>query len=566
MKGPPKGYRQLDKSERHPVKDSKLVGPADEKEIVRITIIIRRRPDGESMPEHDFFLKTPPSQRRRMSDDDFATKYGASGEDLGKVTAFARENGLNVIETNPTRRTVVASGTVAQMNKAFGVELNRYEHDVIRHRGEEAKKESYRGRDGFIHIPENLHGIITGVFGLDNRNITKRNSADPPNTTPLITQSITKLYNFPAVSAVGQTIGIVSPGGGYQISDIMATFSGVPPTISDVSVDGTTNSGSADFETTQDICIASLAAPGAAIAVYFQDGSEKGWVDMLNLIAHPGSNNPRCSVISSSFYICDGDDLNTISNEGISTAFIDAVSSAFHDAAVQGVTVCIASGDTGSSSKVGGNPSSWGFSFKADGKAHVQYPASDPWVLAVGGTTIGNVQGTTFDEYVWNDPPPSDPSNWGTTGGGISDHFELPSYQNNAGVPKSVNDGHIGRGIPDVAANASLHSGYSGIIINGAPFIGNGTSASSPLWAGLIAIINAALGENIGFVNPVIYALGSGPFRNILPGNGPKDNSNSGITGYPASPGWDACTGWGSPNGTELLNALKTYKMKISIT
>jgi hypothetical protein len=176
--------------------------------------------------------------------------------------------------------------------------------------------------------------------------------------------------------------------------------------------------------------------------------------------------------------------------------------------------------------------------------------------LAVGGTTIGNVVGNTFDEYVWNDPNPADPSHWGTTGGGVSDFFALPSYQNGAGVPRSINDNHVGRGVPDVAANASANSGYSGLVVGGAPFVGNGTSASAPLWAGLIAVINAALGYNIGFANATFYALGSPAFRDINPTAGPTDNSNGPAAGYPAGPGWDACTGWGSPNGRRLLAAL----------
>ena len=146
----------------------------------------------------------------------------------------------------------------------------------------------------------------------------------------------------------------------------------------------------------------------------------------------------------------------------------------------------------------------------------------------------------------------------GTTGGGVSDYFDLPVYQANAGIPKSINDNRrIGRGVPDVAANASLNSGYSGIIVNGRSFIGNGTSASAPLWAGLIARINAALGVNVGFVNPSLYKIGSSGFNDITGSTGPIDNSNGGIPGYHAKAGWDACTGLGSPNGTALLNALK---------
>jgi hypothetical protein len=193
-----------------------------------------------------------------------------------------------------------------------------------------------------------------------------------------------------------------------------------------------------------------------------------------------------------------------------------------------------------------------------DGKAHVQYPGSDPWVLAVGGTTIGNVSGSGFDEYVWNDPDPSDTSHWGTTGGGVSDFFAVPSYQSSAGVPPSINDNtHRGRGVPDVAANASFNAGYTGITVNGSDFTGNGTSASAPLWAGLIAVINAALGVNVGFVNPALYAIGSSAFNDLTGAAGPADNSNGGVSGYPAGSGWDGCTGWGSPDGTRLLNALR---------
>jgi hypothetical protein len=563
----PENYVRLEGSERHPAPGARLLGPADPNEHFDVTIVLRRRPDGERIPDFDYF-KTPPAARPRLSDEEFARKYGASDEDIRKVIEFVRSNGLTVKETNAARRTVVASGTVAQMSTAFGVTLSTYEHTVVRGRREQPHTETYRGRDGFIHVPNDLAGIVEGVFGLDNRNISKRNGADPPNTVPLTTAQITQLYNFPTNSAAGQTIGIVSAGGGYVASDISTSFGGSPPTITDISIDGQTNPGvvNDNGETTQDICIAGLAAPGAAIAVYFHNGSQQGWVDMLQTVAHPSGTDPRgVSVISSSFYVCDGDDSGTLTNEGISSSFLTALTAAFQDAAIQGVTICIAAGDTGSNSKVGADPGAWFKSFKGDGKAHVQYPATDPWVLSVGGTTIGNVAASSFDEYVWNDPATGDPMQWGTTGGGVSDFFTSTSayanefsYQNETSVPVSVNDGHIGRGVPDVAANASLNSGYSGLTVTGNPsFIGSGTSAAAPLWAGLIAVINSALGENVGFVNPALYDVGSAGFRDIVGAPGPIDNSNSGIKGYPAGPGWDACTGWGSPNGQALLNSLK---------
>jgi hypothetical protein len=129
----------------------------------------------------------------------------------------------------------------------------------------------------------------------------------------------------------------------------------------------------------------------------------------------------------------------------IPMSWITAVSQAFEDAAIQNVTICIASGDTGAQSKV------------FDAKAHVQYPGSDPWVLAVGGTTVGNVVGTSCDEWAWDDAT-------GASGGGVSDFFPPPWYQVDANVPGSVNDGHRGRGVPDVSANASPSSGYPFIL------------------------------------------------------------------------------------------------------
>jgi kumamolisin len=559
----PKNYVPVEGSERRASPGARLLRPADPKERFSVTIVVRRRPDGESVPNFDYFLKTPPSARPRLSEEEFVSKYGASPEDLKEVTDFAVKNGLEVEETNAARRSVVVSGTVDQMNKAFAVQLGVYQHDVVRRRGDKSLTETYRGREGNVHVPESLAKVIVGVFGLDNRRITKRNaSGDPPNTNPLSTEQITQLYNFPFNSASGQTIAILSEGG-YLASDINSSFGGSPPTVTEVNVDAS-NDGSADPETTQDIVIAARAAPGASIAVYFTKYSQVGWVDLISRVAHPNTGDPVCSVLSSSFYVCDGDDMETLFNEGLASSvtsgtsmWVTAVSGAFADAAIKGITICIASGDTGSNSKVGGNPSAWGLPFPADGKAHVQYPGSDPWVLSVGGTTIGNVSGSTFDEYVWNDPDPSDPSQWGTTGGGVSYYFPLPGYQNDAGVPPSINgDGRIGRGVPDVAGNASLNAGYTGITVGGGSFTGNGTSASAPLWAGLIARINAALGVNVGFVNPALYAIGSSGFRDLTGSPGPADNRNAGIPGYPARVGWDACTGWGSPNGKALLIAL----------
>ena len=123
----PRGYVQLKGSERRPAPGSKLVGPVDPNERFSVIICVRRRSDGPPMPDHDYYAKTPPSQRRRLSQAEFAAKYGASPDDIVAVTRFATAAGLAIAETNAVRRSVTVSGTVAQMEKAFGVTLGRYE-------------------------------------------------------------------------------------------------------------------------------------------------------------------------------------------------------------------------------------------------------------------------------------------------------------------------------------------------------------------------------------------------------------------------------------------------------
>jgi kumamolisin len=195
----------------------------------------------------------------------------------------------------------------------------------------------------------------------------------------------------------------------------------------------------------------------------------------------------------------------------------------------------------------------------------VWYPASDPFVLAVGGTTLGQTESDAWVEYVWNDAS-------GASGGGVSDFFSLPDYQSHVGVPESVNPSPPfmarGRGVPDVAANASLASGYP-MLFCGAPYTAAGTSAATPLWAGLIARINSHQPNpfgNIGWVNQLLYdfALEMNLFNplNALwrdPHNPklvvcPTNNGFNGVKGYHATSRWDACTGWGSPNGKALLD------------
>lgn len=209
-------------------------------------------------------------------------------------------------------------------------------------------------------------------------------------------------------------------------------------------------------------------------------------------------------------------------------AAIDQVTKNFEAAAARGITICCASGDSGSSDGVTG--------------VHADYPASDPNILGVGGTSLVASGSSIKSEVVWNDKE-------GAGGGGVSALFPLPAWQ--TGIkPLAKPAIHItGRGVPDVAGLADPETGFDIIDVTGKQLetIG-GTSASTPLWASLIARINKALGANVGFFNPLLYSKGAKSLNDITQGNNGR---------FIAAPGWDACTGWGSPNGVKLLSALK---------
>jgi kumamolisin len=508
----PEGYRVLENSERSPATGASRIGPANPTEHLTVSIRVRRRTDAAPL-DLNKFAAAPRGQREHMTREEYAAKHGAAQADFDQIAAFAQSHGLTVVESSAPRRTIVLSGTVAQMNQAFGVELNRYQ----------TATETYRGREGNVHIPENLSGIVESVLGLDNRQVMKplfRGAASPESTSPLTPPQVAKLYDFPAISASGQTIGIIEFGGGYFPADIANYFTNTVhqavPSVTSVGVLGAGNTpgtppnlNSADTEVILDICVAGAAAPGAKIVVYFAPNTVQGFVDAITTAVNDTTHRP--SVLSISW---GGGESGWGSN-------ITSISNALSEAAAVGVTVFVSSGDGGS-----GSP------------AEVLYPASDPWVCGCGGTTIENVSGSSFTQVVW-----------GGSGGGVSNHFPKPYWQSWAGVPVSVNPaGHVGRGVPDVAGNADPASGYA-LILNGKSIgVWGGTSAVAPLYAALVALLNASLGEPVGYLNYNLYAF-AGPYvyRDIVTGSNGS---------YSAKPGWDACTGFGSIDGAAMLEAL----------
>jgi kumamolisin len=493
----------------------------------------------------------PPDQHDYLSHEEFASAHGADPKDIEKVQSFAHQHGLDVVDIKVPQRRIVLSGTVASFSNAFGVYLARYEHPGG----------SYRGRTGPVHVPEDLAPIIEGVLGLDNRpqawphfrlaGLQERGRESraegmpffPPQGMSFFPPQVATLYNFPTdADGTGQCIAIIEFGGGYRPDDLDTYFTwlGIPtPMVSAVSVDGGNNSpgtdpsdpNNADGEVMLDVEVAGAIAPGAKIIIYFAPNTDQGFHDAIATAVHDDINKP--SVIS-------------ISWGGAESLWTDqarnAVEQALQDAAALGVTVCCASGDMGSSDIRPPQPD--------DGLLHVDFPASCPFALACGGTRFEGSAGAITNEVAWNEG-----MNGGAGGGGVSDAFDLPTWQANANVPPSANPGgRVGRGVPDVAGDAAQATGYR-ILVDGQQAVIHGTSAVAPLYAGLIALINQKLGRRVGYLNPMLYKLpaDSGAFNDIVVGN----NDISGNNGpYPAGPGWDACTGLGTPNGQGLVTAL----------
>ncbi|HXM44699.1 MAG TPA: S53 family peptidase [Bryobacteraceae bacterium] len=519
-------------SERSARRGSRVVGAPDPNQQIKISVRVRPRQTLQTLASANELNATPPARRKYLSREQFAASYGANPVDLAKIEAFAHEHNLTVVEASQARRTVVLSGTIAALSGAFGVYVANYEHP----------EGDFRGRTGPIYIPEDLTGIVQGVFGFDNRPQArphfrqhKKQPAQPSGYTPL---QVAQLYNFPAgLNGTGECIGILEFGGGYTTSDLNTYFQGLgiaTPSITAVSVDGVTNQpapgqDSPDTEVMLDIEVSGAVAPGANVVVYFSNFTEQGWVDAVTTAVHDSVHNP--SVLSISWGYAEGQSI-------WSAGAIQAVNEAFQAAAAMGVTVCCAAGDDGSRDQVD------------DGLAHCDFPASSAFVLACGGTTLQSSGAGVASETVWNDGP-----NGGATGGGISDSIDLPTWQANAHVPPSVNPGgRIGRGVPDVAGNADPETGYQ-ILADGQSGVVGGTSAVAPLWAGLIALINQKLGTHVGFLNPLLYSqlATASALNDITVGN---NDITGQIGGYSAGPGWDACTGYGSPNGAAIGNSL----------
>lgn len=529
---------QVAGSGRHAIAGAQVIGDVHPDERIEVTVRVRPRPSDTSQAARALASQSI-GERRYLGRDELRTTLGADPADIDAVRSFATGQGLEVVEADPAQRKVVVAGPAQKVSAAFGVTLQRYQY----------AQGTYRGRTGPVTIPTELGAIVEGVFGLDDRPQAKPHFRSLPieaipaaslagslrpraaaatAATSFTPPQVARLYDFVSTATgSGQCIAILELGGGLRRADLKSYFAQLgisAPKIVAVSVDGAksrpTKPGSADGEVMLDIEVAGAVAPGARIAVYFAPNTDRGFLDAVTAAVHDNVNKP--SVISISWGGAE---------KHWTAQAMQAMDQAFQEAALVGVTVLCASGDDGSDDAVG------------DGLAHADFPASSPHVVACGGTHLIASTSSISDERAWNDG-----AQGGSTGGGISDFFDPPAYQAMAAVPRSANPGgRVGRGVPDVAADASPVSGFE-VRVDGRQMVIGGTSAVAPLLAALVAQLNQQLNKPVGFLNPLLYGTPASAFWDITAG---------GNGAYTAGPGWDACTGLGRPNGAALLAALK---------
>jgi kumamolisin len=532
----PKTYVVLKGSRRSHRPGAQVLGRSEPHDWCEITVKVRRH---APLPE-------PKPGGAVLTREEAVKKHGASPDDIEAVVKSLTGYGLTVLEKHPATRSVKLAGPVERMEAVFKTHLFRVKHG----------DRLYRGRIGELSVPEELHGIVEGVFGLDTRPMIRRrhprtqlqsapsNQLPPPDQRPwYLPQELATAYNFPGNGASGKTVGIIELGGQYLAADLQqfAELTGLEsvPTVNVVNVEklapSDQNDPDAIGEVMLDVEVVAGVCPGATIALYFSNFTEKGWVDVIDAALNDTTNDP--CVLSISYGLAEGADIWT-------QQAMDTVNDAMKEAAARGIPVCVAAGDDGSDDQVG------------DGFAHVNFPATSPYVLSVGGTALTKAANGA-SEIVWFDGDGLRKDGGGSTGGGVSANFTPPpAWQTSLNIPSVNPNATPGRIVPDVAANAAGSTGYF-MVAQREGQVSGGTSAATPLWAGLLAsLINANV--PVGYITPIFYqnsggkTIGASTCNDITQGN----NDTAAAGGYSALVGYDAVTGWGSPKGDALETIL----------
>jgi kumamolisin len=530
--------------EHSPLKGAKPTTPHHPNPQMQVTVLLRPQ---KEIPH----LHTSGSPLRKdgkhPSSEEFAQHYGSSTSDIAKIHTFATHHNLAVSAHTPHHRAVVFTGAAKDIAQAFATDFAHFHHE----------RASYFSPTTPPSVPAELKDIVQAVLGLHTRPSATRHRfwAEPESQRHVA--DLADIYAFPKdTDGTGQTIALIELGGGYNPADIQqyCAQAGIPtPHITSVNVQSGKNqpahphdvrdllqfangqlklsaqaqssaaieAAQSTVEVTMDIEIVAALAPGARIVVYFATLDEQGIYHALARAIHDTQHRP--DIISISW----GEP-----ETGLSDAYIRAIDHELLVASHLGITVFASSGDAGA---LNNSP---------DHLPAVNFPASSPHCLACGGTTP-----ESREQIVWN---ATHFGLKGATGGGVSRKFPVPAWQQHADVPLGPT-GKPGRGVPDVAGPADPRYGAQ-ILVGGYTASAAGTSAVAPLWAALIARCNQALGSRSGHLNSHLYDLahkGLPIFKHVTKGHNDV---------YHARPGWDPCTGHGTPHGEHLLHHLKATR------
>ncbi|MDD3224462.1 MAG: Ig-like domain-containing protein, partial [Clostridium sp.] len=451
-----------------------------------------------------------------VSSNELANNFLPSKSSNDKVIEFLEDNGFKITKTYSEHMIINASASVKDIEKAFDIKLYYY---------------TYNGKGFFSNssepkLPQDIASLVQNISGLNNLKLSPSNFSSRQINPSYISngaytpQQIQTAYDFNSaysnnLNGKGVKIAIASYYS-FNQSDINAFVNkfgiSTSNSISTINVDGTPESdANGSEETTMDIECALSSAPGSQVLLYNGANPDLSTqTDIFNKIVEDG----QADVVSYSW----GTD-----EQNYTQAELTEMNNIFMAGTAKGMTFVVASGDYGSGT--------------------VDYPADDPYVTAVGGTTLktDSSSGKISSETGWNLD-----SNGSGSGGGISTSFSIPSWQK--GLISSNNSNRM---IPDVSLNANPNTGYS-IYYGKSWYEAGGTSASAPEWAAIFALVDQSRKEkgigNIGFANPILYSLkNTSAFNDVTSGDNGK---------YSCLTGYDMVTGIGSANVGQLVSAL----------
>ncbi len=517
-------------------------------------------PDPGALQQYAIGASTPGQAnfRQFITPQEFAAQFGPSPDTIQQVRDWLASQGFDLGPTSTNGLDIPFTATISQLERAFATQIHGYR--------------LADGRRAYANlaapqVPTSLADFFQGIFGLDDLTQLHNNLSggaqavptsapltNPPTSGPTYTSShhpncpsfksppytanqIASAYKLPSLYGEGLlgggvTVGLfeLEPFSSSDISTYQACYATSTPVATTLIDGGSGSTGAGSGEAALDIEDVIGLAPNTNIDVYEGPNTTSGLIDTYNAMM----SNDTAKVISTSWGLCDLD---------AATSTMDSENIIFEEAAAQGQTVLAAAGDSGAYDCSSTSPNAAALS--------VDDPAGQPFVTGVGGTTMTGL-GPPPSESVWNGTCSNGPC---AGGGGVSDVWPMPSWQSAAGVtepgystgtPCKAPGSSYCREVPDVTASADPNYGYL-IYWKAGWYAFGGTSAATPTWASVIALIDNGCGAGaVGFANPRLYVTADfGTTTNDI---------TSGSNGYyPAGLGYDMASGLGSPIATSTL-------------